>query len=501
MSTSARGKRSGSGEQPRATKRDAGARPAESARKMAASTPATRRATGAEPASGAKPTAKPAAPAPASRRPAPTPRREGEPLRAAVLAIGDEVLTGEIPNSNATFIAERLFDAGFALREHVVISDDAPEIEGVLARLRDEVDVVVATGGLGPTEDDRTVDVVCHLLGVDAEAHAPSLDLMKTRFSAHGFELTPNNLRQVRVPRGADALANIAGIAPGFRIALGRADAFFLPGVPREMERIFADHVQPRLAKVLTGAGVPAPAVRTWHTYGMGESHIDHRLQGLLDGIEGATLHFRTAPPENHVKVIVRGPDAAASRALLDRIDAELRKRIGNGIYGTDDETFALVVGRVLRAAGAKLALAESCTGGLAGDMITTEPGASDFFAGGVVAYDNAVKVNVLGVKQETIDAHGAVSEPCAREMAEGAKRLANATVAVAITGIAGSDRDGRASAPPPVSMDKPVGTVCFAVAGPKSTKSTTKLFSGGRDRIRRAAAFFALDLARRQLA
>jgi nicotinamide-nucleotide amidase len=273
---------------------------------------------------------------------------------------------------------------------------------------------------------------------------------MKKRFSTHGFELTPNNLRQVRIPVGAKALPNSAGIAPGFVVRLGGADAYFLPGVPREMERMFLDQVVPRLSVRLAEAGVPRAAVRTWHVYGMGESHIDHRLAGLLTGVEGATLHFRTSHPVNHVKVVVRGRSVEEEQATLERIDAELRKRIGPGIYAVDGETFPGAVAKALRAQDppATLALAESCTGGLAGELVTSEAGATAFFRGSVVAYSDDVKTSVLGVKAETLADFGAVSEPAAREMAEGARR------------------------------------VC--------------LFAGNRERVRVAAAYYALDLARR---
>jgi nicotinamide-nucleotide amidase len=413
------------------------------------------------------------------------------------------VLCGEVANGNAAYLSSRLSEAGLAVAEHLVVSDDPAAIHAALARLMKEVDVILVTGGLGPTEDDRTVDVVCELLSVEAIPHAPSLEAMKKRFSAHGFEMTPNNLRQVRVPKGAEAMVNNAGIAPGFHVQMGDAQGFFLPGVPREMQRIYSDYVGPQLGKLMEKSGIPAPAVRIWHVYGMGESHIDHRLAGLLESFPGASLHFRTADPENHVKVVVRGADPAKAKETIERLDVEVRKRIGAGIYGIDDETFPLAVARVLRTAGAKLALAESCTGGLAGDIITTEPGASDFFLGSVVCYHNDLKVNILGVKAATIDEHGAVSELCAKEMADGAKRVCNATVAVAVTGVAGSLRDGPSTAPAPSSAagDKPVGTVCFAVAGPKNTKTYSKFFTGGRDKIRRAAAYYALDLARRLFA
>lgn len=412
-----------------------------------------------------------------------------EVQRAALLSIGDEVLRGEIANGNAAFLAERLFELGFDVTEHAVVSDNPTAIRAALVRLRAENDVLVATGGLGPTEDDRTVDVVSDLLGVDSPADPSSLDAMKQRFSTHGFEMTPNNLRQVRIPAGGEALQNSAGIAPGFGIRIGGAEAYFLPGVPREMEKMFTEHVIPRLARRMAELGKSRPAVRTWHIYGMGESHIDHRLAGLLDGVEGATLHFRTSMPENHVKVVLRDADEKRGQAMLEKIDQELRKRIGPGIYGVDDETFPAALGRSLTAQSATLAVAESCTGGLAGELVTTVGGSSAYFVGGVLAYSDEIKKTVLGVKEETLRDFGAVSEPCAREMAEGVKKLCNSILAVAITGVAG---------PGGGTPDKPVGTVCFACVGPGSTRTATKLFAGGRDRVRRAAAYFGLDLARR---
>src|SRR4051812_25633218 len=312
--------------------------------------------------------------------------------RAALLAIGDEVLRGEISNTNAAFLSERLFEAGFEIGEHVVVSDDPQSIRTALVRLRAEADVVVATGGLGPTEDDRTVDVVADLLGTGTVADEPSLGAMKKRFATHGFEMTPNNLRQVRVPVGAQALQNTAGIAPGFVVGLGAVEAYFLPRVPREVEKMFLEEGGPRLGRPLGEQGGPAPAVRTWHVYGMGESHIDHRLAGLLNGVEGATLHFRTSNPVNHVKVVVRGADAATARSTLEKIDAELRKRIGPGIYAVDGESFPSAVAKSLKAQSATLAIAESCTGGLAGELVTSEAGSSAFFRGSIVAYADEVK-------------------------------------------------------------------------------------------------------------
>jgi len=374
------------------------------------------------------------------------------------------------------------------------------DIRAALTQLGGLCDVIIATGGLGPTDDDRTVDVVSAVTGTTPVTHQPSLENMQRAFAARGFDMTPNNLRQVRVPQGAVALPNAVGLAPGFQVRLGAAQGFFLPGIPREMQRIFADHIAPRLAQMQADSGVPRALVRTFHVYGMGESHIDHRLAGLIDGLTDVNLHYRTAAPENHVKLVLRGADAAASRATLLRLEAEVHRRLGNVVYGVDADNFPLAVGRALRAAGATLALAESCTGGYAGQIVTSEAGSSDFFVGGVMSYANDVKIKVLGVRPQTLAEHGAVSEPCAIEMAEGVRRLCDATLGVSITGIAGAAKEtGALPEPEPVSPGgKPVGTVSFAIAGPRGTRSETKQFFAGRERIRRAAAYFALDLARR---
>jgi nicotinamide-nucleotide amidase len=451
---------------------------------------------------------------------------------ASLLAIGDEVLRGEIINSNAAYLADQLFELGYVLREHRVVSDDVADIRNGLETLCASADVVAVTGGLGPTDDDRTVDVVCGMLGLPPVTHEPSLEAMKKAYAVRGFELTPNNLRQVRVPEGARPLPNPVGVAPGFSVSIGRAQVFFFPGVPREMQRIFQDHVVPGLRARLAPSGWPLPAVRTFHVLGMGESHVDHRLAGLLSQVDPASgcqvaLHFRTAAPENHVKLVIRGPQAEANADVLNRLDREVRTRLGPVVYGADEVTLPRAVADVLGAAQATLAFAESCTGGWAGQLVTSEPGASRFFLGGVVAYSDEVKRALLGVRAETLAAHGAVSEPCAAEMAQGARERLGATVAVSITGIAGSSKDwlpatvelsadrvgegGLAPTKPTAGgaepsegsaySAKPVGTVCFGISGPRGDRTETKVFFGGRERIRRWAAYHALDLVRRYFA
>lgn len=388
---------------------------------------------------------------------------------AEIVTIGDELCRGEIIDSNSAWMAERLTDLGFHVRWRTSTTDDDADMAEALRRAAGRARVVVTSGGLGPTEDDRTVDVVCGLLGV-----APAVDpwahrRMERRFAERGFQITPNNLRQVRTPEGADVIPNGAGLAPGFRVRLGDADLFVTPGVPREMKAIWAggegargadEGIHGRLVRILGEAGVAAPTVgrRVWRVAGLGESHVDHRLAGLLDGIPDATLHFRIAYPENLVTVVVRRPGAAEAEAVLDAVGESVRQRLGEHAYGTGDDTLAKVVGGLLRQRGETVATAESCTGGLIGDLLTDVPGSSDYYRGGVVAYANEIKQALLGVRVETLAAHGAVSEACVREMALGVRQRTGAAWGVATSGIAG---------PGGGSEDKPVGLIHFAVAGP----------------------------------
>ena len=398
-------------------------------------------------------------------------------VNAEIVTIGDELTRGEIVDTNSSFMADKLTELGFRVTWMTSCTDDAPDIRAALACAAGRAQLVVCSGGLGPTEDDRTVDVICELAGVAAEEEPRALAYMKERFARSGFQLTPNNLRQVRVPKGATVLPNRAGLAPGFWIELSGTPLLVVPGVPREMKRIWADEIEPRLRERVK----EPPRVRTFHIYGMGESHIDHRLAGL--SAEGVSIHYRVVFPENRVKIVVRGPGAEERLAALER---EVRARLGHHIYGIDGETFPEVIGKILRGRGARLALAESCTGGLVGHLITGVAGSSDYYVGGAVTYSNELKQKLLGVKEDTLKQHGAVSEPCVREMAEGVVKLAGATVGVAISGIAG---------PGGGTPDKPVGTIWLAIAGPHGTRSRHVLYGGDREQVKQVAAHAALAM------
>jgi nicotinamide-nucleotide amidase len=306
---------------------------------------------------------------------------------------------------------------------------------------------------------------------------------MKARFAERGFRLTPNNLRQVRVPAGAEVLYNAAGQAPGFGVKLDKARLFFMPGVPREMKPMFDSHVAPRVVGMV-GGGMPAK--RTWRVAGMGESHVDHALTGLIEGIADATLHYRIAFPENLVTVVVRRSDEIEAQRVIEALDVEVRARLGGHVYGTGDTTLAAAAGERLVAAGATVAVAESCTGGLVGQLLTANAGSSRYFVGGVIAYSNDLKRKLLGVAEKTLAEHGAVSEATVIEMADGARARTGATWAIAVSGIAGPDGG---------TPEKPVGTVFVAVTR-EGVREVRKLYwPAERELVRQLSAHAALHL------
>ena len=408
-----------------------------------------------------------------------------------IVTIGDEILAGQIVNTNASWLAERATALGLPVRWQTTTSDDPADIEAALRQAAGRAQVVLATGGLGPTDDDRTVPVVAAVLGVGVTRDAAALERLTARYAAAGVTPTPNNLKQADVPTGATVLGNPAGLAPGFVVDLpGGARGFFFPGVPRELKAIFEAAAGPALAAL--AASGPARQSVTLHVVGLRESVLDHKLAGLLATESGASLHFRTAFPENHVTLCVEAPTADGARGALTRLGAEVRRRLGAHVYGEGDDTFPLALGRRLRASGATLALAESCTGGLVGHLVTEAPGASDYLLAGFITYSNAAKERLLGVTPATLATHGAVAEPTVREMAEGARRVAGTTLAVAVSGIAG---------PSGGTPEKPVGTVHIAVAGPAGTRHRAFLFPFPRDMVKLAAASAALEMVYRYLA
>jgi nicotinamide-nucleotide amidase len=404
-------------------------------------------------------------------------------LTVEILSTGDELLTGQVVDTNSAWLMDRLWDLGVGVRRKTLVGDDRDDILAALAETTGRADVVVMSGGLGPTEDDLTAECVAAAMGVPLEVHEPTLAAIRARFARMGRTLTPNNEKQARIPRGATVIPNAHGTAPGFLAPLGRGEVVCLPGVPVEFKGLCAEVVLPRLASRLD----EVPAARVVKLFGVPESHADQRMRPVMDDPDnrGVRFGYRAHWPEIHVKWTVGGGGA---EARADRILARVRELFGDAIWGTGKEELpALVVDR-LRARGERVALAESCTGGLLAGLLTAVPGASAVFDLGVVAYADAMKEVVVGVPRALLAAHGAVSEQVARALAEGVRTRAGAAWGVGITGIAG---------PSGGTPDKPVGTVHLALAGTAGTEHWWRKYPGDRDRIRRTAAHDALNQLR----
>jgi nicotinamide-nucleotide amidase len=410
-------------------------------------------------------------------------------MTCAVLCIGTELTRGELVNTNATWLAAYLTDIGFEVVENVVVDDDGARIVATLQRLGQSVRVVVCTGGLGPTTDDVTTSAVASALGVKLVRDEPSLEAIRRRIERHGRAMTETNAKQADFPEGADVLPNPVGTAPGFGTKLGGAHAFFLPGVPHEMKKMFEEHVVPRIR---TLASRDSHQIRL-RTYGLPESVVGERLAGVEQTFSGVTIGYRAHFPEIEVKVLARAATNPLATELALRATTEVRARLFDVVYGEGDDTFAAVVGRTLRRKGVTLAIAESCTGGLIGHMLTREPGASDYLLVDAVTYANSAKARLLGIDEDVIRGHGAVSVEVAAAMAEGVLRVSGAELALALTGVAG---------PTGGTAVHPIGTVFIAVAGLAGSRfaGTTvkeRHFVGDRAQIQILSAYAGLDLIR----
>ncbi|MBK6694926.1 MAG: competence/damage-inducible protein A [Myxococcales bacterium] len=405
-------------------------------------------------------------------------------MTAAVLSIGTELVRGELLNSNAAWLSAALTDLGFEVVENISVADDKPRILGVLDRLARGCRVLVCTGGLGPTTDDLTTDAVATMLGAALVRDEPSLEAIRRRFERLGRTMSDSNMKQADFPAGAEILPNPIGTAPGFSVRIGEALAFFMPGVPAEMRRMFDEQVVPRIRAL---APQESYQVRL-RTFGLPESVVGERLRGVEELFPGVTIGYRAHFPEIEVKVLARTSPASEARDLAERATQEVRMRIADVIYGEGDDTFAGVLGRELRSRSYKLAIAESCTGGLIGHLLTKEPGASEVLVVDAVTYANTAKTRMLGVGEEVIRGHGAVSSEVAAAMAEGVKHVSGADVALAVTGIAG---------PSGGSDEKPVGTVFLAVAWPGGLVVKERRFPGDRTQVQKLAAYAGLHLVR----
>ena len=393
-------------------------------------------------------------------------------MSAEVLCIGTELLLGNITNGNARWLAEQLASLGIAHHRQEVVGDNRERLIAAVRAAAGRCRVLITTGGLGPTPDDLTTEAIAAAFDTPLVEHAAIWDDIQTKLSARGRPIAASNRKQALLPAGAQVLPNPAGTAPGM-IWSPRSGFTILtfPGVPSELHAMWQATAVPWLRQSRLAEGVFAS--RLLRFWGVGESNLAEQMDDLLAGTNPTVAPYAGAG-EVKLRLTARAADQAAAEALLAPVEAQIRSRTGNLCYGVDDDSLASVVLAALRQRGQTLAVAESCTGGGLGGALAAVPGASDVFLGGVIAYANSVKQQLLGVPADTLAVHGAVSDPVALAMAAGARRVTGADWAIAVTGIAG---------PGGGSADKPVGLVHIAMAGPQGAVSEAVRLGASRGR------------------
>jgi nicotinamide-nucleotide amidase len=412
-------------------------------------------------------------------------------MNAEILATGDEIRSGALVDSNSAYIARKLEEAGIEVVRHSCVGDDPESIAAILQEIACRSDIAVVTGGLGPTDDDLTTAAAARAAGVELVLDPRALDSVEAFFKARQRPLSNTNKKQALLPTGANCLINPVGTAPGFQLKIERCELFFLPGVPYEMRQMLNNEVLPRLMQ-LQGQARSVRLVKTLSTFGLTESATAEHLDGFEERFPHIKLGFRAKFPEIHVKLYTSGPDEDELRSQLAQAADWVTQQLGNRIFSNTGESLEQAVGNLLRARNETLAVAESCTGGLIADLVTEEPGSSDYFILSAVTYANTAKINILGVASGVLDRHGAVSEETAREMARGVQRISGATYGLSTSGIAGPGGGTDA---------KPVGTVCIGLATSDSVSGRRYHFTFDNRRMnKRIFAAVALELLRREL-
>lgn len=402
-----------------------------------------------------------------------------------IVAVGTELLLGQLVDTNTAFIAEQLANAGIDVFGTQAVGDNRGRIATLLRAALERADGVITTGGLGPTVDDLTKEAVCDALNVDVELNVEALRVMESLFVSLGRPMRENNRKQAVLPKGARVFANAHGTAPGFAVV--RPDGKFIasmPGVPFEMKPMLEEQLMPWLRERFgAAAGI---YTRVVHTINIAESEIDHRIADLFSTLENPKIAVLAHGGRCDVKIMAKAPDEPSARALIAPIQREVAGRLRGHVFGYDHESLAGSVHALLQASDERVAVAESCTGGLVCAALTSVPGASRSFVGGVVAYDNRVKMDALGVTADMLKEGGAVSEAVALAMAAGVRKRYGADLAVATTGVAGPDGG---------TAEKPVGLVWLALSAVGHEEGHRLTYRGSRGSVQARATTAALGL------
>jgi nicotinamide-nucleotide amidase len=409
-------------------------------------------------------------------------------MRAEIIGVGTEILLGQISNSNAQWISERLAEIGVDVLHHQAVGDNEDRIREAFRLALSRSEVVIATGGLGPTQDDITREGLAAAVDLPLVRRPEIEDLLRAKFQRLGREMPESNLRQADVPEGARYIVPDRGTAPGLILELpDRKRVYVVPGVPAEMREMMTNAILPELAALVGPAALVSRIVKVT---GVAESKVAELLDDLFHSSTNPSLAYLASSGEVKVRITAKAATHGEAEDLIRPMAEEVTSRLGSHVFTTNDEDLEQVVGRLLRARRKTVAAAESVTGGGLAVRLSIAPGSSGFFKGSAVCYTADAKRDVLGVSQTTIDGPGVVSEECAREMAQGARGIFHSDVALALTGVAG----------PEPHDDKPVGTVCLALAADDRVESRSFRSPGDRQMVRRWAEQAALDMLRRYL-
>ncbi len=409
-------------------------------------------------------------------------------MNCELISVGTELLLGNILNTNARFLSEKLADLGINCFYQTVVGDNEKRLEDAYRIAFGRADLVIATGGLGPTKDDLTKEVAANFFNKALVEDEPSMERIREHFRAYNQPMTENNKKQALIPQGGRAIQNDKGTAPGILIEEGNKILIILPGPPFEMEHMFLTYVFPYLKEKAQSALYS----KTLKICGIGESAVETQIKDLIESQSNPSIAPYAKPSEVTLRITARAKSEAEALALIKPMGDEIYRRLGEHIYGEDEVTLEEVIVRLLTEKGLSLAVAESCTGGMIASRLINVPGVSQVFMEGVVSYSNQSKINRLGVSQETLERFGAVSPETALEMAKGVALRSGADIGLSTTGVAGPDGG---------TIEKPVGLVYLGLYIHSKTHVFKELRSkGDRERIRTRSTVNALDFLRRAL-
>jgi nicotinamide-nucleotide amidase len=409
-------------------------------------------------------------------------------VRAEIIGVGTEILLGQIANTNAQWMSQRLAEIGVDVLHHQTVGDNVGRIADAIRLARSRADVVLLTGGLGPTGDDITREALAEALGLRLVRRPEIEEYLREKYRQLGRDMPVSNLVQADVPEGARYLLPDRGTAPGLAVQLdGATRLYAVPGVPAEMREMMEGTILPELEGILGPQGIMS---RVLKVVGTPEARVGELLEDVFRESTNPTVAYLASAGEVRVRLTAKAATSEDAAALIAPVEAEVRSRLGIAVFGADDDELEAVLGRLVEERGLTVAVAESLTGGAVAARIVNVPHSSRYFRGGVVAYTPEVKRDLLGVAQATLDGPGVVSEECAVEMATGVRKAFGADVGIATTGVAG---------PEPLE-GQPPGEVWVAVSGPGGEEARRFVAPGDREQVRRWAEQSALDLARRHL-